>query len=329
VLRETDVRSESQVLACPLCSHEDGQVVATLSYGDIWRALEAEQAARFDEDVIRRHTPAAETSLICCSHCGLQYFCPCIAGTSEFYEQLTGERYYEEDRWEFGEVAALIGSDVAAVVDFGCGRGDFLAKLETDDRRLVGVDHNRQAIARLEARGIEGHCASFSEFAEAHRDAFDVASCFQIAEHLPRIDDVLGPAVRCVRPGGRVFISVPNSQRVSKASFEPLDCPPHHVSRWLPAQFEPLARQYGLELISVRFEPPSYWWVRDVATSHAEAAVPAAFGPRVARSAGWLGRNLRATRRSYSRRVRRGEYARRGLHGHTMLGELRRPVGSR
>jgi SAM-dependent methyltransferase len=314
--------SVATVTVCPLCGGSDGQVVRDVEFGDIWDRLAADWSAEFDPVVVESHTPRATTSLVECASCELQYFSPSVPGSADFYEQLTRSAYYEDERWEFGVVAGLVapGQDV---VDVGCGRGAFLELAAGHARRAVGVDHNPSAVDHLRSLGIEAHALDFADFAASEREAFDVVCGFQILEHLPSVDALIEPALECLRPGGRIFVSVPHRERYVRSELEPFDCPPHHISRWHPDQFARLAERHGLVLETVRYEQPDLDTVRLAHRRRFEER----WAPRIgARAAGTgaraLGR-LRVGERRHRRAVARSRYSTDGLYAHTVLAELR------
>jgi SAM-dependent methyltransferase len=138
---------------------------------------------------------------------------------------------YESSRWEFRQVAREMRT-TDRVVDSGCGGGAFLRMVKPLVLRAVGVDHNLDAIEGLRRAGVEGEVASFSDFAQRHSGDFDLACSFHTLEHLAEINQFMRALTRCVRPDGRIFLSVPNRRRFARQDDEPLDCPPHHVSRW-------------------------------------------------------------------------------------------------
>jgi SAM-dependent methyltransferase len=166
--------------------------------------------------------------------------------------------------------------------------------------------------------GIEGFSDSFADFAEAHHAAFDVVCSFQVAEHLARVRQLLEPMLRAVRPGGRMFIAVPNELRSGRQPLEPFDWPPHHLSRWRPDHFRTLAESFGMELLAVDFEPPTYPLVGDIVRRPVEDRV----GNRVVPA---LWRRIVVGPRRYRWAVRHGLFQRRGIYGHTMLAEFRLP----
>ena len=121
--------------------------------------------------------------------------------------------------------------------------------------RRVGIDFNRQAIRRLKARGIEAEVADVQDYARVHEGQFDVVTALQTLEHLETLVDFGRAALRLLRKGGSLIISVPNRQRLNRARLEVFDVPPHHVSRWSPQQLRKFARRIGMETGWVRIEP--------------------------------------------------------------------------
>jgi 2-polyprenyl-3-methyl-5-hydroxy-6-metoxy-1,4-benzoquinol methylase len=220
---------------CPLCGSTGGIPKLRIPYEDIWRALVTQWGASFSEEVRRRHQVALEATLVRCDRCDLEYFPPIAPGDEAFYEELMASIPYHEDRWEFGIVERVVPPG-AYVVDFGCGRGlSFGAsRLEWDARWAWTRTATQSPICGRP--GVEAHTSDFGLFAQSERRAFDVVCAFHTLEHLPRVDTLVEPAIACARDGGRIFISVPNRDRVGRVSLESLDCPPI-TSRWASSQF--------------------------------------------------------------------------------------------
>jgi SAM-dependent methyltransferase len=205
--------------------------------------------------VVGRNTPGEETALFECGICGAQFFDPLAAGDADFYREL-GEspRYYASWKWEFDWVKERLPPGVA-VLDVGCGSGEFLAGIAPGAGRAVGLEFSPAASARARERGLEvmeGDLAARSgEFARS----FDSVCAFHVLEHLPDPVDFLKSLRRCLRVGGSLYVSVPNRMRSGKAPLEPLDCPPHHLTRWSPASLAALVRRSGLLPAEVATEP--------------------------------------------------------------------------
>lgn len=296
--------------------------VSTFQYNDIWEGL-FRSGARFSADVIARHTPAPATTLYECSACGLQFFVPSIAGDAEFYGQLMASlAYYVPVRYEFGQVDSRLNG-AASVLDLGCGQGAFLraVKFNRPGIRAVGVDSNVAALTGLRSHGIEVYTEDAADFADREPHAFDVVCAFQLLEHVPSPVSLFASAVRLLRPSGRLFISVPNRNRALREPLEPLDCPPHHVTRWSPAQLRQLAENFGLSLASVSLEPPSLSIARAPYWRSAERRLER-YGPQAARLMARMNIRLRVPRRWHDWKVSHGVYAQQGIVAHTMLAEF-------
>lgn len=240
---------------CPCCGSSAATLLETIRYHEIWNHLRDDWGARFSDEVIWRNTPGDETTLFECDGCGAQFFDPAAAGDGDFYREL-GEspRYYSSWKWEFDWVKERLAPG-GAVLDVGCGDGEFLAGIANTVDRAVGLELSSEASARARARGLEILEGDLAGRAEEFARNFDVVCAFHVLEHLPDPAGFLNLLRRCLRPGGSIYVSVPNRIRSGRASFEPLDCPPHHLTRWSPASLVTLVRRTGLLSAEVAMEP--------------------------------------------------------------------------
>jgi len=141
--------------------------------------------------------------------------------TAEYYDEawstkLARPEYATLDRrwrsrWDF--VAQRV-SERAHVLDMGCGDGVLGAQLIVEKACDVsGVDVSAYALSRAAERGVHGQLCDIDmqrlPFAD---DTFDAAVLSCVLEHIPHPEHALLEATRVVRPGGQIFVTLPNPQ---------------------------------------------------------------------------------------------------------------------
>ncbi len=198
------------------------------------------------------------------SPCGLAFFHPMIVGDEQFYQDFY-HRLGEGGPWrkalaprsDFARVSALIAPG-EKVLDVGCGTARFARHVE--HAVYVGLE---QHVATTSA---DVRSETVAQHATAHPDAYDVVCSFHVAEHTSEPASFVGDMIRCLRPGGRLFLVVPSwpSALTDIPIFAP-NGPPHHLSWWSNLALEALAAQLRLIVENVEILPPSpdsgllYW----------------------------------------------------------------------
>jgi SAM-dependent methyltransferase len=316
---------------CPLCAADarGAREVERVPYALVWAELGRVWGARFSPAVVSRHTPAADAVLVECGGCGLRYFVPLNPGDAEFYAELsTSSAYYSAEKWEFGVVRDALARG-ARVLDVGCGDGNFLRAVRGVATEAVGIDTNAEGVAAARAEGLDARLATLEDFAAEHEGGFDVVCSFHVLEHLPAVTDFARTMLRCVRPGGTLVVSVPNRLRMADAdALDPLDCPPHHLSRWHPRQFESLARELGAALRRVAFDPPEMYECRAALRDGLSRRLGRIAGRPGARAGYLLGRvagRIVFGPALHPRIAAAGLLPRMGIYRHTMMAELEKP----
>lgn len=111
-------------------------------------------------------------------------------------------------------IAAQIVSRVAAIapagawLDVGFGNAALLFAADEFGYEPVGLDLRADNVKALKACGYEAHQAEITALGQGAR--FDVISMCDVLEHMPFPDLALQAARKLLRPGGCLFLSLPN-----------------------------------------------------------------------------------------------------------------------
>lgn len=138
-------------------------------------------------------------------------------------------------------VAGLEGTP--AVLDMGAGLGlfhDALGRLAAM-HAYTAVESDRDQLAALKSR--LGELAAFRDLAEVPTDrAFDLVVLAHVLEHATRPHELVAALAAKLRPGGLLFVEVPNGDYRYKTNFE------SHLLFFDPPSFKRLLEQHGTVL---------------------------------------------------------------------------------
>ncbi|MCV3214642.1 methyltransferase domain-containing protein [Plectonema radiosum NIES-515] len=212
----------------------------------------------FQIDIAEELGEYEEICLYQCNQTKLQFFMPDnTVGSDKLYEQLEKyDWYYMPNKWEH-DVALQDLQGCHKVLEVGCGRGAFVDRLCKEAKlEAQGIEINSSAVNYARQKGIPVSQINLNEFSHKMANQFDAVCAFQVLEHVsdPRL--FLESLIQLVKPGGKLIISVPNSESfLQYCENNLLDQPPHHMTRWCQATFESLTSIFPLRLKQFRIEP--------------------------------------------------------------------------
>src|SRR5262245_47216369 len=110
-------------------------------------------------------------------------------------------------------LAAHVAAPSGRILDIGCGKGAFLRSFR-DHRpgwHSVGIEPSREeaALARRDGQ-LEVHEGMLGSTA-LERESFDLVSIMHVLEHVPRPIEALPQIREMLKPGGLLFVEVPNT----------------------------------------------------------------------------------------------------------------------
>jgi len=140
------------------------------------------------------------------------------------------------------------------IMDIGCGAGVFLeVALQNGWNTCVGIDANsRYADLYHESKGIQYIQSSFERFdRERLGTNYDCITLWNVLEHLFDLQSTVSEIKRMLKPGGLLFIMVPNVESLATRLIREKSATFNwkHVSHFSPTSLKMLMSRHGLECV--------------------------------------------------------------------------------
>ena len=214
-----------------------------------------------------------EYEILRCEGCGVESTFP--PPSSDLLRALYAGRYYagaDAARFRFEPLQRIVrffrwrrarvlkrrmgGVEGRRMLDVGCGRGDMIGWLQRWGADVYGTEVS-PAACRVAGSLVGPHRISDGELADANYPSasFDCITLWHVLEHVSRPDLLLHEVARVMRPGGFVYIEVPNAAGWSARRFRgrwlAYDIP-KHLFHFTPGTLKALAGQAGLTCVGER-----------------------------------------------------------------------------
>jgi 2-polyprenyl-3-methyl-5-hydroxy-6-metoxy-1,4-benzoquinol methylase len=203
------------------------------------------------------HVGVINYDMLRCTSCSMEFAWPMQPGSEEFYEWVSRQaRYYPTSRWEWHVVVKKLTqqkSSLLTILDVGCGEGEFLTMIQQIPNVVaVGVDATRKSVAECRARNLQVYHGLVERYLEEPNvgfKTFDVITLFHCLEHVRDPKHLIVTLLELLKPIGKIIVSTPYSPMSFEGRwFDPLNHPPHHLTRWNLKAYQALAHQLGLKM---------------------------------------------------------------------------------
>ncbi|XP_055596875.1 ubiquinone biosynthesis O-methyltransferase, mitochondrial-like [Uranotaenia lowii] len=131
--------------------------------------------------------------------------------------------------------------DGIRILEAGCGGGVLAEDLAYKGAYVVGIDPCKEMIdlakTHLETKSkdlkksIEYHTTTVEEHAKQFANSYDAVVCSEVMEHVDEKESVLEACVRCLKPGGSLYITTENQTMLSWFTFILI---PEYILKFIP-----------------------------------------------------------------------------------------------
>ena len=167
----------------------------------------------------------------------------------------------------------------------------------------TGIDLNPSAVEFGRSRGLDLRAVAIED-TTFDAGSFDAVSLFDVLEHLLDPLSTLRACTRLLRPGGIVFLYVPNydsASRLLMGKDAHFIWPTHHLNYYTPTTLRDLMAREGLETVYLATEGLDIvdylWYRREVAGKQDQGVEEIADLLQFFVNAGAYGKNLRVIAR--------------------------------
>ncbi len=142
------------------------------------------------------------------------------------------------------------------MLDFGCGNGEFMARMHGHGWEVVGVEPDPKAVAHLKRRyGFDARPSL--QDCEDLAGSFDLIILNHVIEHLPDPVEILAGCKKLMKPSARVIVVTPNAQslghRVFGRFWRGLEVP-RHLNIFTATSLRQAFQAAGLEIQTLTSE---------------------------------------------------------------------------
>ena len=221
--------------------------------------------------------PEGGRAVVACPSCGTGITVPAPTRAAEsdgiWVEQYGGGRMANREQW-FAEARVRLDwvgrhAHGGLLVDIGGGTGELAAVANERGFRAALIEPSEWAAGQARALGVRRILGDVGDWgAHCPDERADVVTLFHVIEHVHDARDFLAGVRGILRPGGELFIEVPNfaAEDARRDAVRWVGTAiDDHVAHYTPASLERLVRDAGFEVIealplpSMVYDAPAHW----------------------------------------------------------------------
>ena len=201
---------------CPICNHCESDLLKSISFYDFDKIL------------------PSLYHIVSCNHCGFVFDdFDATEKTFQYYYQQQNKyetpgivgggilSAIEQNRFDFySDLIERHLDKEATIIDIGAGQGGFLKVLKHRGyKHLMAVDPSPNCVQSIKEYGLAACCATLETFTSTQQ--FDLVSLTGVLEHLYDIQIAIKRIARLIKPGGYLFVDVPDASEYSTHFLAP------------------------------------------------------------------------------------------------------------
>jgi SAM-dependent methyltransferase len=150
------------------------------------------------------------------------------------------------------------------ILDYGCGNATYLSYFRDQGAHVSGTEVSLNAVRASIARGLDVHYIEHFDQLPFARETFDIVYLMQVFEHLRDPHAALREIHRVLKPGGLLYIAVPNAlsfwRNVFGRAWVSGWFAPFHLFHYGTRTLSQLAAKHGLRTAASWSRTPESWF---------------------------------------------------------------------
>lgn len=219
---------------------------------------------------VKDHSVSKEEFVIWqCSDCSLRFTqdVPDEGSIGRYYQSadyishsntskgLINKMYQRVRNYTLNQKAGLVISNTVQtgkILDLGAGIGAFLNTMKGKGWEITGIEPDEGA--RTQAKNLFNiDLNETNAVDELTANSFDAITLWHVLEHVHRLHSYVERLKILLKPGGRIFIAVPNYESLDSSIYKlywaAYDVP-RHLYHFSPKAIDTLMQEHGLKVIS-------------------------------------------------------------------------------